>query len=1015
MNTLKSEIKPNELQQKCIDSLEGKYLVLAGPGTGKTFTVIERIKNMLLRGINPAKILCLTYSDAAASEMKSRLAKKLNKLDCGVDIFTYHSFCNSIINDNFEEFELSENYRIITPSISKQFIKECIDELNPKEYRSKRNDPYVYLKPIQDRIEQIKKHRYDKKTYFENIKTNPDWEPKIKLLENELKNQTSKRKPEKIQQEIEEIKKNILKAQEIWEFYELYKNKTEQNHFIDFDDMISFVLDKFKQSPVFLDKIANKYDYILVDEYQDTNISQNEILFNIIDASNKQNIFVVGDDDQIIYTFQGARLDIIEKFLDKYPDTKVICLRENLRSTQNILDCARNIAKQDNKRLEVNPKFKDKNIDKNLIAKNEKLYSKNSKVTCTKYFDVNQEYLSIANEIENIINSNLCPLDDEGKKDLSQIAILTKSNKELEKISIFLKNRNIPYELKDGKNIFEIKSSIVFYYYLKMLVNPELNSDKILKLLLLEPFKIQELDYIKILEKRSINKSFIESMKEIDDFIDKDRINSFINTFDYLNKYQTNESLKNIIIETGAKTGIFDYFINSKINKMENIAGLKKIIDEAMEFCEIYKKISLADFVEYLDIALNDEIPILTSKAPVIQNAVQLSTYHSSKGREFEYVFMPTLLRSNWEKDISSYKPIIPVSCAEYKTKEELDEIKRSDKIKLMYVGLTRAKHTLRLSYVENSGRRAAILSEFISNIQDILELRETLKYTNESYLEEQKEMLLKKEYDYNRDFCAFIDSKIKDKHFSPTSINTYLNCPRQFLYEYILDLSSKAQNINNLLFGSAIHNALEYMCKNAKEKGEYPKKEEYIKIFENKLKIMPLDSMEQKEILLKRGKDALDRYYSNLISANPLDIFDIEYKINYEEDNYKFNGIIDRIDKNKDGSCSIYDYKTGSAKKESEISPDGDYQNYYNQIALYKYFFEKATNNKVSKTGFIFVEESKSNLYLNLSDEECKAVVQKFKSAIDNIRSYNFEANKSEKSCKYCQYKDFCKVKDTL
>ena len=225
--TQQKTIKPNELQQKCIDSINGQYLVLAGPGTGKTFTVIERIKNMLNKNIDPSKILCLTYSDAAANEMKTRLAKNLNKLDCGVDIFTYHSFCNSIINDNFEEFELSDNYKIITQALSKQFIKECIDELNPKEFRSTKNDPYVYLKIIKDRIEEIKKYRYDKTTYFDNIEKNPDWKPKIKELEEELKNPKTKRKPEKIQEEIEDLQKKIAKAEEIWQFYELYKKKME--------------------------------------------------------------------------------------------------------------------------------------------------------------------------------------------------------------------------------------------------------------------------------------------------------------------------------------------------------------------------------------------------------------------------------------------------------------------------------------------------------------------------------------------------------------------------------------------------------------------------------------------------------------------------------------------------------------------------------------------------------------------------------------------------------------------
>ena len=130
--TLKENIKkiPNTNQQFCIDKTEGKYLVLAGPGTGKTFTIIERIKNMLKRGIKPEKILCLTFTDAAANEMKKRIENELNVISCDVQIFTYHSFCANIIDEFPEEFELNPNYKIITDSISKTFIRECIEEIN---------------------------------------------------------------------------------------------------------------------------------------------------------------------------------------------------------------------------------------------------------------------------------------------------------------------------------------------------------------------------------------------------------------------------------------------------------------------------------------------------------------------------------------------------------------------------------------------------------------------------------------------------------------------------------------------------------------------------------------------------------------------------------------------------------------------------------------------------------------------------------------------------------------------
>lgn len=1008
---IKEKFTPNPLQQECIDNTEGKYLVLAGPGTGKTFTLIQRIASMLKKGIKGEKILCLTFSDAAANEMKTRLARELNKLETGVSVFTYHSFCNEIINTFAQDFKLSQDIKPISQTLSRQFIKECIDEINPVEYRSSKNDPYVFLETILSQIEQIKKNRLDKEKYFKNIEQNPDWKPKIALLEEKLEEYKLKGKkiPKYLPDSIETQKKKIQKAFEIWDFYELYTKKMQSNHYLDFNDMINLVLDKFELEPSFLNEIANKYDYILVDEYQDTNKNQNEIVFNLVDSIKTKNVFVVGDDDQIIYTFQGARLDTIEKFLLKFPDTKVICLKENMRSNKEILQTARALIKQDSRRLEINPNFSQYQITKELVAKNENI--KNVSVQLTKYFDTKQEYNSIVSQIENLINSSDCPSNKEGKKDLSQIAILTKNNKEAAVFSQMLKDRNIPYELKEGKNIFEIKSSIVLYNYLKMLVNPDFNSDSVFKLLLLEPFNINPLDYVKLQEKSSNNKSFIKTMKDRKDFIEQDKIDNFINTFEYLNKFQTNETLRDIVVEVGAKTGIFDYYLNSEINKNENILGLKKLIDTAIEYSDNYKKFSLAEFIEYLDIVQIDNIEIKTDKPPIPLNAVQISTYHSSKGREFEYVYMPTLMRKYWEGDNSSLRDVVPVDASQYKTDDELKEMKYSDKLKLMYVGFTRAKHTLNLSYVENLNNKAENPSEFIVNIQDILDKKDCSQYSIDSCNLECKNSIVKRNYDYKRDFRSYIDSLLEDKYYSPTAINEYLNCPRQYLYNNLLNIKSKHEISDAKNYGTAIHYALEETMQFVKENNSYPDINYAVKKFKNKLSSLPLTSIQQREILETRGENELKSYWGQFCSTPVSNIYVSEYSIKEGQDIYRFFGVIDRIDKNNDGTYSIYDYKTGNPKTIKDVYIGGKYENYYNQIALYKYFFEKQTGKEVKQTGIIFVQDCTKNLALNLTKEESNAVFEKFKNAIDKIRAYEFEPSYKKEACRYCTYKDFCSM----
>lgn len=1002
----------NEKQKECVDNTEGKFLVLAGPGTGKTYTITHRIKSLVQKGIPPEKILCLSFTETAANHMKEKIEEVLNFQSSNINVYTYHGFCYEIIENYPNEFELSNNFKIITESIERAFIKECIDEIQPVAFRTQKNDPYFYISKILKLIKEIKKYRLTRDQYFKNLETNPDWILKLEKYKNELKeNQlTGKKITQKLLDSILSLEKKIEQAKELWKFYELYKEKMQKKRFLDFEDMISLVLDKFETDFSFLEKIANKYEYILVDEYQDTNIAQNNIVINLTKALRTENVFVVGDDDQIIYTFQGARLDTIETFLETFPETHVICLTENMRSSQNILNAARAITKQDDSRLELNPKFKKYKIIKDLTAENKKLKSNKTMVRCCKYYDEKQEYITIINEIERLINSNNCPIDENGTKNLSEIAILTRTNSELDIFAQLLQERNIPFELKDGKSIFSIKSSIALYYYMQFLVNSQLNSDKFFRLLLSKPYNINPKDYEILYNKRSLNRSFIDNIRSCDfsEFLEPEKIKKFLNTYNYLIEFKSNENLKNIILEIGSKTGIFDYYLNCEINRTENIAGLKKVIDEATAFSEVNKTTTLEDFVNYLEIALEDDIEINTDKSPFPMNAIQLSTYYSSKGREFEYVYMPTLLSEKWESDKNTFKSEIPLK--EYKTEAELKAMKISDRIKILYVGMTRAKHTLKLSYVEYLNGKIKKPSIFILNILNLIEnYTGNSKYNEYDYWNTSAQYLIKRDYDYKKDFNFLIDNYLKGKSFSPTAINTYLKCPRLYLYKNILKLDSKSGNADNMHFGTAIHDACEYAVNYAKQNGTYPPKYEFIEKFNNTLESLALSSYEQKKILLVRGAKALNEYYNQLCLTPICSLYEAEFDLNFNIGSEKFVGKVDRIDKNEDGTYTIYDYKTGSAKSEKVICADGEHSDYYNQIALYKYFLEKSLDIKVKETAFIFPEECCKNLFITLTDKDCITVKEKFEKAIYDIKTHNFEPIKSKENCKYCSFKTFC------
>jgi DNA helicase-2/ATP-dependent DNA helicase PcrA len=773
--------------------------------------------------------------------------------------------------------------------------------------------------------------------------------------------------------------------------------------------MIGLVLDKFESSSAFLNKISSKYDYILVDEYQDTNDNQNQIVFKLV-ATN-ENVFIVGDDDQIIYSFQGANLDTIGSFLKQFPDTKVICLEENMRSTQSILDVARIVAKQDNRRLEINPELAKFNINKDLIAKNEKVIALDKKVRLTMYQNKEEELIEIVSEIESLINSEDCPKDNNGNKIYNEIAIIATNNDDLAVFADMLKDKNIPFERKDGRSIFEIKSSITLFYFLQMLVNPELYSDKILKLLLLPPFEINPIDYAKIYKRITVDKTFIDSMRAINDWQEAEKIEKFIKLYDNLQTYITTESVRNIVMEVGSKTGIFDYFLNEETNQNENIAGLKKLVDEAREFSNAHNKITINDFVEYLIMVQNDkDMDIITDKPDVPINAVQLTTYHSSKGREYEYVYMPTLQSNRWESSTKSFKPTIPVSPSNYKTENEWRLYRLSDRVKTMYVGMTRARHTLRLSYLAQAGKKATSPSAWVMAATDLMEIVNSKEQTIENLVYQAKKALVKRSYDYRRDFVEQVNKKIDGRNYSPSAFNTYQACPRKFFYGDILKFDGRLSFADAANYGSAFHLACKYMVDEAMAKGKYPTKEEFYNKFKTTLDTLPISTFQQREILEGRGKKEVEEYYHHLTDTPIKNLFAVEYDFDIEYDGVKFRGIVDKITKNDDGTYSIIDYKTGTPCKSSDISPNGKHKDYYNQICLYKYYFEKKTGVVVRDLSFVFTVDC-SVVTLTPTEEECESVVNELKQSIISIADCNFEPSYNKDACKYCNYKDFCRM----
>lgn len=1106
-----------EEKKQCIDNIEGKYLVIAGPGTGKTFTLSQRIKNILTNGktkngepTSPERVLCLSYTNVAAKEMENAVKKAMNDETVNVNSATFHSFCNSIINDYSNEFDI-ETTRLVTDNICKIFIKEIIEDKTiplPNLYKDNEKK-YKYINTIYETIKKIKNlgYYYTDKDKFQNaLNDSKHYGGKLKLykLKQELLNKPLK----SVENGILETEEKIAKLLEAFDFYIELNKKMQKYGYMDFDDMILMIINKFENDKNFLKDLADKFDYILIDEYQDTNPIQNKIIKYLGGEDGCPNIFAVGDDDQSIYSFQGAKASAMKDFIEELhiPKGHIYCLTENRRSLQNILDISRIIADTQNdyskyhshrlgqtknpNRVKLNSAAEYKQSYIPLVADdnfkdviNKKLKQKNDKLTdnSVKFFEYDnteQEKLSVVNQINKLIDKGVKP---------SEIAILATSNEELSEYADLLKIKGISYELKDGTNIFKIRAVMTLLAYLQLLVDPNMYADKFYSYLLSEPLNLPFSDYKKIHKSKAKYKCLIKLLSEKEkstsaikqfieenkgekiandliailsetEFKEQQKINEFLETYNTLKtKKKDAISISALIIDTANKTGILDYYAKNDIdNKTDNILGIRKLVQTAEEYETLYKDeykdATLYNFIEYITDLAKSNIQITTDKPLFKKSAVQLTTYHSSKGKEYEYVFMPNLINTKWEKNQNNKD--IKINLEKY-DHYQYDYIKNSDTVdlelefleeekrektfmeraRLMFVGITRAKHSLYLSYAKEKD-----LSWFVEQIKqnyprekDIFEYQPVeLKEDAETDIYEN--MLMSKDYNYEEDFKDFVDFKIENlQPFSPSSINSYLTCPRKFYYEYILGLTATLSDETNTIYGKAMHYACEQAVKHIVENGykEPLSIDEFYDCFKRRLKDSAVSEkvIEEKMIDGKNSiygnekKDSFYRFFSAIPTEN---YFKAECKVRGEIETeegqtVKVEGVIDRLDYNpKTKEYSIIDYKATDKDIKDKIKIDGENKNYYNQIAIYKWLLTKGNfylDDKyhkepfnVTSTQFYLTERNKdADKLVDLKLTDCEDVKNIFVETINNIKSYQFGNFTENQYCDYCHNKLYC------
>lgn len=1028
--------KLNDSQRDAVDHTEWPAMVIAGPGTGKTQVLWARTANLIIKAwVSPENILITTFTESWVVAIKERLIKFIWTDAHKVYVSTIHSFAQDVIKTFPTKFDFEKTSALIDDVDSLELLSEIIEKLvNEKklEYLFTPYDKLFYLSDIKRAIWNLKQ----------------EWvsEEKLSILvDNEEKYYSELLEEKKANKRIKNIEKYEKEyATALWKMKELlivfreYKTTLKEKSYYDFSDMINFVLEKFKSDEDLRYYYAEKFQYIMLDEFQDTNNAQNEIVDLILNPGvgtetpgfgDEPNIMVVWDDDQSIYRFQWANIENMLDFSNKYKKTKFIVLEKNYRSTQPILDTSSSLIKNNFERLvnKINWLKKDlfsvKSSDSSLVPLNKG--ESESRGIPTFYSATNEldEKNYVLDKIKNYQLSH------------ENIAIIVRSNKEVEEWSSFLQDNSIEVESKLKTNILKSDYIIFLLKYLEIIDNPYANEESFVDTLRCQFVDVDKIDILSINRylyntnyTRKEKVRFFDVLKNLENF----------EGLEFRNKQKLIDFRDNLVLlSSRLKTTNFIIFFNEFIEKtkvldyieknwnFEDLQDIFSLFQKIKKWTEFNKNFSVKNLVS--KISLHNKFNIIIERQ-ILKTAnkwVQIMTAHGSKWLEFDTVFIPGLYDWNWNNKRVIEKLKLPrwivwdwLQDAEDAKIEKKEKSLEEDR-RLFFVALTRAENNLFLSFSRSKETKINIMSQFIEELSWTINFIEQEKQDETLLVSSVKNMLLWSHSSlikYSNLELKYIEEFLKNYKLSPSDLNKFLEDPSLFLKEAIF----KYPFVDNeaTIFWKVYHRSLELFFIKSKKEWTLPKLDYLTSTFSLLLK-QEILTPEELDRLGERWIKWLTWYYENYKNSFK-EFLELEY--NFRSKNIVFEWIpltwkIDKIEKydwfvesNNPWSSwqfalfkehiAIVDFKTWSVKRIGEIKwtdKDGNKKpgfkewKYGRQLLFYKLLCEldKEFSSKFDITSmWLDFVEWKNDEYKIVEVDFSNEDYQEFKELVKDTRS---------------------------
>jgi DNA helicase-2/ATP-dependent DNA helicase PcrA len=992
----------NTEQKQAVDTIDGPVFVIAGPGTGKTQILTLRIANILQKTDTPPEsILALTFTEAGASEMRERLVRMIGTRGHRIRIHTFHGFAESLIARYPDAFSRIVGGQIASDIDRAEMLDAALLETQVT-YLRPFGDPLYYHGIVSNAIATLKR---------ENV-TPEVLRARVALSEEEYeaipdKMHTKGKYEGKLKGEFETLAKKIAKTRDLLAVYEAYEMQLTARKRYDFEDVILEAVRALTEDESFRREVQESVFYVHADEHQDANRAQNALLELLVEHDERPNLFIVGDEKQAIYRFQGADLDNVHYFRERFANTTIIALVANYRSEQTILDSALSL-------IAASPDARLSRVQLQAMgtdsAESRGKDGAPVRLVTTPTGAAEMDFL--AAELQGLLSKGIAT---------EEIAVLVRRNKDVSAVAEALAERGIPVSRGIEGNALHNRFVMALIRLLEAIVVPR--EEQLAGLFSLPGFALSGADVWRIMDYSRREKvrplQILGSAKLLESAAvsTPEQALKLKETLDGLSRLAATERPATVASAALKKSGLLDAAVSAP-DSAESLAALRLFMSALDELSEREHGALVPRALEVL--ALYEARGMsLTKGAVETPGLIRVITVHRSKGREFGYVYVPMLTERAWStraRPEHFYVPDILSGSAELE-----------DERRLLYVAVTRAKHAITLSASElREDGKTELPSSLLAEIDPALITHQVISDTTKEVLMDdathlemratRAEKTLSWQYatEPSADDREILQRAFIAQGISPTALNNYLECPWKFFYLNLLRIP-EAEN-KYMLYGTAIHAALKAYA-DRRTRGDDVPMRYAIENFERELSHLPLLEREVTELRAK-GERALSAWWKLHQSSWPART-DSELPLQStlstsDGTEFVIRGKLDRMDPLPGDVYSVIDYKTGQPKSRNELlgeTKDAN-GNYYRQLVFYKILLARTEPKRVMTQGTIeFVEPDDKGAIrsetFEISDAEVAELESRICSAAEEILALSFWNKKCiNEHCMQCLYR---------